>query len=79
MTECPHTWVDEYYGTKCQTCGTFYPFGCAPWDCDVRDGFDLGDDSEEPDEWDDYEEDGPLDLEDQLERALDIAFPVTKQ
>lgn len=26
------------------------------------------------DEWDDYEEDGPLDLEDQLEIALDRAF-----
>lgn len=27
------------------------------------------------DEWDGYEEDGPLDLEDQLENALDRAFP----
>jgi hypothetical protein len=26
-------------------------------------------------EWDDYEEDGVLDLEDQLERVLDRAFP----
>lgn len=26
-------------------------------------------------QWDDYEEDGPLDLEDQLENALDRAFP----
>lgn len=25
------------------------------------------------DEWDEYEEDGPLDLEDQLERAMDRA------
>ena len=32
---------------------------------------------EEPDEWDDHEEDGPMDLEDQLERALDRAFPAT--
>lgn len=31
-----------------------------------------------PDEWDDYEEDGPLDLEDQLENALDRAFPAAK-
>lgn len=28
------------------------------------------------DEWDQYEEDGPLDLEEHLERALDRAFPV---
>lgn len=28
----------------------------------------------EDDEWDDYEEDGPTDLEDQLETALDRAF-----
>ena len=31
--------------------------------------------NEEMDEWDEYEEDGPLDLEDVLERALDRAFP----
>jgi hypothetical protein len=77
MTEvCQHKWVDEYYGTKCVLCETFYPFGCAPWDDDVKDGFDFGDDSEDQDEWDDYEEDGPMDLEDQLECALDRAFPV---
>jgi len=29
---------------------------------------------EEMDEWDQYEEDGPLDLEDQLDNALDRAF-----
>lgn len=29
------------------------------------------------DAWDQHEEDGPLDLEEQLERALDRAFPVT--
>jgi hypothetical protein len=28
-----------------------------------------------PNEWDDYEEDGPQDLEDQLDQALDRAFP----
>lgn len=28
------------------------------------------------DEWEQYEEDGPLDLEEQLERVLDQAFPV---
>jgi hypothetical protein len=26
-------------------------------------------------QWDDYEEDGPLDLEDQLENALNRGFP----
>jgi hypothetical protein len=30
-------------------------------------------------EWDDYEEDGPLDLEDQLERAMDRAGFGVKQ
>jgi hypothetical protein len=30
-------------------------------------------------EWDQYEEDGPLDLEDQLENALDRAFPAAKE
>ena len=29
---CKHEWVDEYYGTKCKLCETFYPYGCAPWD-----------------------------------------------
>lgn len=28
----------------------------------------------QPDEWDEYEEDGPMDLEDQLDKALDRAF-----
>jgi hypothetical protein len=31
------------------------------------------------DEWDQYEEDGPMDLEDQLEAALDRAFPAAKE
>jgi hypothetical protein len=33
-----------------------------------------------PDEeaWDDYEEDGPMDLENQLDAALDRAFGATK-
>lgn len=30
------------------------------------------------DEMDDYEEGGPMDLEDQLDRALDAAFPSAK-
>ena len=30
------------------------------------------------DEWDDYEEDGPMDLEDQLDAALVRAFGKTK-
>ena len=29
-------------------------------------------------EWDDYEEDGPLDLEEQLDRALERAFPLNQ-
>jgi hypothetical protein len=38
MTEvCQHKWVDEYYGTKCVLCETFYPFGCAPWDDQAND------------------------------------------
>ncbi len=72
MTEvCPHKWVDDYYGTKCILCETFYPFGCAPWDDEVKDGFDFGDDSEE---WNDYDEDGPLDLEDAFDRSIERAF-----
>lgn len=31
--------------------------------------------SPEFDEWDEREDDGPLDLEEQLDRALDKAFP----
>jgi len=30
---------------------------------------------DELDEWDQYEEDGPMDLEDQLDAALERAFP----
>lgn len=30
--------------------------------------------SSEEEAWDDYEEDGPMDLEDQLDAALDRAF-----
>lgn len=33
--------------------------------------------NEDMDEWDEYEEDGPADLEDQLASALDRAFPET--
>lgn len=29
---CKHEWIDEYYGTKCNKCNLFYPYGCAPWD-----------------------------------------------
>lgn len=32
-------------------------------------------DANDDEEWDDYEEDGPMDLEDQLDKALDKAFP----
>ena len=79
---CQHKWTDVYNGTKCQLCETFYPFGCAPWDDEVKDGFDFGDGSDEPDEWDDYEEDGPddyeedgpMDLEDAFDRSIERAF-----
>lgn len=26
-----HKWNDEYYGVRCEQCGTFYPYGCEPW------------------------------------------------
>lgn len=29
--ECEHDWKEEYYGTRCTKCGTFYAFGCEPW------------------------------------------------
>lgn len=29
---CAHEWREEYYGTRCVQCDTFYPFGGAPWD-----------------------------------------------
>ena len=29
--DCEHDWREEYYGTRCAKCGTFYPFGCEPW------------------------------------------------
>lgn len=50
MAECEHEWAEEYYGTRCAKCKTFYPHGCAPWDDDVRDGFDFGDDEYDNDE-----------------------------
>jgi len=49
MNDCQHEWVDEYYGTKCTKCETSYPHGCAPWDEDVEEGFDFGDDYDEED------------------------------
>ncbi len=71
---CQHKWTDVYNGTKCLLCETFYPFGCAPWDDEVKDGFDFGNDSDEPDEWDEDEEDGALDLEDRFDRSIARAF-----
>ena len=33
---CPnwhdHKWVEEYYGTRCEKCKMFFPWGMAPWD-----------------------------------------------
>lgn len=31
MGDCEHDWKEEYYGTRCEKCGLFYPFGCEPW------------------------------------------------
>ena len=56
---------------ECITClatgrdGTHHCYAC--------NGFGMIED--EPDEWDEYEEDGPMDLEDQLENALNRSFP----
>lgn len=48
---------------KCFTHNVEYCRGCECPDCAEDDG----------DEWDVYEEDGPMDLEDQLEAALNRA------
>lgn len=49
---------------KCHTHNVEYCRGCScPW-CDEE-------------AFDDYEENGPMDLEDQLESALNKAFPAT--
>jgi hypothetical protein len=48
---------------RCHKHGTDYCKGCS---CPVC----------EDESFDEYEEDGPMDLEDQLECALDKAFPV---
>ena len=45
---------------------------CGEMDCDDQPCTSCG-------AFDDYEEDGPMDLEDQLERALDAAFPAAKE
>ena len=29
--KCEHEWKEEYYGTHCAKCGTFYAFGTEPW------------------------------------------------
>lgn len=29
--DCEHDWKEEYYGTRCSKCNTFYPTGCEPW------------------------------------------------
>ncbi len=26
-----HRWLEEYYGYKCENCGSFVPYGCEPW------------------------------------------------
>lgn len=66
---------------KCEACtrGDHANCGMQSW-CDCADERD-GDHEAPPDmtEWDEYEEDGPLDLEDQLEHALDRSFPTFKE
>jgi hypothetical protein len=32
-----HDFDEDYYGYKCQNCGIFYPYGCAPWEDDEDD------------------------------------------
>lgn len=32
--DCEHDWKEEYYGTRCAKCQTFYAFGCEPWSAD---------------------------------------------
>jgi hypothetical protein len=47
---CHHQWSEEYYGTRCKKCDTFFAFGCEPWDyyddhgysSAVDDGYDDG-------------------------------------
>jgi hypothetical protein len=33
-SDCEHDWKEEYYGTRCTKCQTFYAFGCEPWAAD---------------------------------------------
>lgn len=50
---------------RCAKHGVEYCRGCSCPICDEEQGWD-------------YEEDGPMDLEDQLDVALDAAFPTAK-
>lgn len=59
---------------ECVTCLATGQDGTHP--CRACSGFGMIED-EDVDEWDEYEEDGPMDLEDQLDRALDKSFPPT--
>lgn len=65
----------------CEACtrGDHANCGMQTW-CDCEDERD-GDHEAIPDlnEWDLCEEDGPMDLEDQLEAALDREFPSTSK
>lgn len=40
---CKHQWKEEYYGTRCKKCDTFYAFGCAPWEYYDDDGYSNDD------------------------------------
>lgn len=59
MEECKHNWKEEYYGTRCDICNLFYPFGCAPWD----------DDEEPDDDRDDYDDDLPDEFEEAMQNC----------
>jgi hypothetical protein len=50
---------------RCHKHGTEYCRGCSCTVCDEE-------------QWDNLDEDGPMDLEDQLDAALDAAFPTAK-
>ena len=79
ICDCGQVYTERAAVRECQAANHSAAAGCELADAErfARDmGVDLN--ALSPDEqaaFDDYEEDGPLDLEDQLERALDRAFP----
>ncbi len=62
MTDCADCGgFDVEWMYKCHKHGIEYCRGCSCPECEDED-------------WDEYEEDGPMDLEDQLDKALDRAL-----